>query len=160
MFFTIVCVFYCVGDWDDLQIELHVSLHDGFKIQFTGIVPVFLEFNVSIRSNGWKWSFSKTPKLWYGIKHVIKNGGRTYHFRLSFTWFFFKPNSVSSDQPSFAKCLRWLPEEAYVIRLLSIPILKASLNHRVGDWNWQPTCPWCLPLFAWHFDWQLDFLFS
>ena len=44
-FFTIGCVFYRVGDWDDLQIDLHVSLHDGFKIQFAGIVPVFLEFN-------------------------------------------------------------------------------------------------------------------
>ena len=38
-------MFYCVGDWDDLQIDLHVSLHDGFKKQFAGIVPVFLEFN-------------------------------------------------------------------------------------------------------------------
>ena len=37
-------MFYLVGDWDDLQVDLHVS-HDGFKIQFTGIVPVFLEFN-------------------------------------------------------------------------------------------------------------------
>ena len=45
MFFTTGCVFYRVGDWDDLQIDLHVSLHDGFKIQFAGIVPVFLEFN-------------------------------------------------------------------------------------------------------------------
>ena len=32
-------------DWDDLQTDLHVSLHDGFKIQFVGIVPVFVEFN-------------------------------------------------------------------------------------------------------------------
>ena len=38
-------MFYRVGDWDGLQIDLHVSLHDGFKIQFAGIVPVFLEFN-------------------------------------------------------------------------------------------------------------------
>ena len=45
MFFTIGCVFYRVRDWDDLQIDLNVSLHDGFKIQFAGIVPVFLEFN-------------------------------------------------------------------------------------------------------------------
>ena len=45
MFFTIGCVFYCVGDWDDMQIDLHVSLYDGFKIQFAGSVPV-LEFNV------------------------------------------------------------------------------------------------------------------
>ena len=45
MFFTTGCVFYRVGDWDDLQIDLHVSLHVGFKIQFAGIVPVFLEFN-------------------------------------------------------------------------------------------------------------------
>ena len=45
-FFTIGCVFYRVGDWGNLQIDPHVSLHDGFKIQFTGIVPVFLEFNV------------------------------------------------------------------------------------------------------------------
>ena len=37
-------MFYRVGDWDDLQIDLHVS-HVGFKIQFVGIVPVFLEFN-------------------------------------------------------------------------------------------------------------------
>ena len=39
-------MFYRVGDWDDLQVDLHVSLHVGFKIQFAGIVPVFLEFNV------------------------------------------------------------------------------------------------------------------
>ena len=45
MFFTIGCVFYRVGDWDDLQIDLHVSLHVGFEIQFAGVVPVFLEFN-------------------------------------------------------------------------------------------------------------------
>ena len=45
MFFTIGCVFYCVRDWDDQQIDLHVSIHDGFKIQFAGIVSVFLEFN-------------------------------------------------------------------------------------------------------------------
>ena len=38
-------MFYCVEDWDDLQIDLHVSFHDGFKIQFAGIIPVFLEFN-------------------------------------------------------------------------------------------------------------------
>ena len=24
------------GDWDDLKIDLHVNLHDGFKIQFVG----------------------------------------------------------------------------------------------------------------------------
>ena len=46
-FFTIGCVFYRGGDWDDPQIEPHVSLHDGFKIQSAGIVPVFLEFNDS-----------------------------------------------------------------------------------------------------------------
>ena len=45
VFFTIGCVIYRVGDWDDLQIDLHVSLLVGFKIQFAGIVPVFLEFN-------------------------------------------------------------------------------------------------------------------
>ena len=42
-------MFYRVGDWDDLQIDPHVSLHAGFKIQFAGIVPVFLEFNVNDR---------------------------------------------------------------------------------------------------------------
>ena len=40
-FFTIGCVFYRVRDWGDLQIDLHVNLHDGFKIQFAGTVPVF-----------------------------------------------------------------------------------------------------------------------
>ena len=45
VFFTIGCVFCCVGDWDDLRIDLYVSPHDGFEIQFAGIVPVFLEFN-------------------------------------------------------------------------------------------------------------------
>ena len=38
-------MFYRVGDWDDLQIDRHVSLHDGFKIQLAGIVSAFLEFN-------------------------------------------------------------------------------------------------------------------
>ena len=41
------CVFYHVGDWDDLQIDLRVSHYDDFKIQFAGIFPVFLEFNGS-----------------------------------------------------------------------------------------------------------------
>ena len=45
-FFAIGCVFYRVRDWDDLQIDPHVSLHGGFKIQFADIVSVFLEFNV------------------------------------------------------------------------------------------------------------------
>ena len=40
-FFTIGCVFHRVGDWDDLEIDLHVSLHVGSKLQFAGIVPVF-----------------------------------------------------------------------------------------------------------------------
>ena len=31
-FFTTGCVFYLVGDWDDLQIDPHVSLHDLFII--------------------------------------------------------------------------------------------------------------------------------
>ena len=31
--------------WDDLQIDPHVSLYESFKIQFAGIVPVFVEFN-------------------------------------------------------------------------------------------------------------------
>ena len=47
-FFIIDCVFYRVWDWDDLQTDLHVSLIVGFKVQFSCIVPVFLEFNVSI----------------------------------------------------------------------------------------------------------------
>ena len=38
-------MFYRVGDWDDLRIDLHISLHAGFKIQFAGIIPIFLEFN-------------------------------------------------------------------------------------------------------------------
>ena len=46
-FFTIGCVFYRGEDWDDPQIDPHVSLYDDFKIQFAGIVPVFLEFNGS-----------------------------------------------------------------------------------------------------------------
>ena len=35
--------FYRVGDWYDSQIDLHVILHVGFKMQFAGIVPVFLD---------------------------------------------------------------------------------------------------------------------
>ena len=46
-FFTIGCLFYHVGDWDDRYIDPHVSLRNGFKIKFAGIVPVLLEFNVS-----------------------------------------------------------------------------------------------------------------
>ena len=45
MFFAIGCVFYRLEDWDDLQIDLHVSRIVGFKRQFAGIVPVVLEFN-------------------------------------------------------------------------------------------------------------------
>ena len=43
--FTIGCVFVRVGDWDDLQVDQNVSFHVGFKIQFAGNVPVFLEFS-------------------------------------------------------------------------------------------------------------------
>ena len=43
--FATSCVFYRVGGWHDLKIDLHVNLHVGFKIQFADIVPVFLEFN-------------------------------------------------------------------------------------------------------------------
>ena len=38
-------MFYCVGDWDDLQVDEHVSLHVAFKRQFADIVLVFFEFN-------------------------------------------------------------------------------------------------------------------
>ena len=38
-------MFYGVGDFDDQQINLHVNLHVGFKIQFAGIISVFYEFN-------------------------------------------------------------------------------------------------------------------
>ena len=44
-FFAIGYVFYRVGDWDDVQIDLRASLHVGFKIQFAGIIPVILGFN-------------------------------------------------------------------------------------------------------------------
>ena len=48
-FFAIGCVFDRIGDCDDLQIDQHVSLrvslHVGLKIQFAGIVSVFLEFS-------------------------------------------------------------------------------------------------------------------
>ena len=41
-FFAIGCVLYRVGDWDDLEIDLHVSLHGGFEKRLADIVPVFL----------------------------------------------------------------------------------------------------------------------
>ena len=44
-FFATGCGFLSRRDWDDLYIDLHASLHVGFKIQFAGIVPVLLEFN-------------------------------------------------------------------------------------------------------------------
>ena len=56
MFFTTGCVFYRVGDWDDLQIDLHVSLHVGFKIQFVSIVPISLEFNDLCSLKGAPWT--------------------------------------------------------------------------------------------------------
>ena len=52
MLFTIGCVFYRVGDGVELQIDLHVSLYVGFKIQFAGIVSVFLEFNGGSTNTG------------------------------------------------------------------------------------------------------------
>ena len=45
VFAKVFIVLYRVGDWDDLHIDLYVSLRVGFKIQFAGIVPVFSEFN-------------------------------------------------------------------------------------------------------------------
>ena len=44
-------MFYCLGDWDDLQIDLHISFHVGFEIQFAGILPVFSEFSGSCPVN-------------------------------------------------------------------------------------------------------------
>ena len=49
MFFVIGCAFYRVGDWNDLQVDLHVSLHVSSKIQFAGFVPVFLEPNATLQ---------------------------------------------------------------------------------------------------------------
>lgn len=41
-------VFYCVRDRrGDPHIDLHDSLYDGIKIQFSVIVPVFIEFIVA-----------------------------------------------------------------------------------------------------------------
>ena len=68
-FFTIGCVFYRVGDWDDLQIDPYVSNHDGFKTQFAGIVPVFLEFNgrSKLPSTGGYLCFTSCPSKWLGV---------------------------------------------------------------------------------------------
>ena len=62
-FLTIGSVFYPVGDWDDPQIDPHV------KIQFAGIVPVFLEFNAigvptrGLRSNFLGWDLHTWSNL-------------------------------------------------------------------------------------------------
>ena len=40
---------YCIGDWDNLNTDLHVSLDVDFKIQFGGIAPFFLELNGSTK---------------------------------------------------------------------------------------------------------------
>ena len=40
-FFATGCVCYRVGDWDDLEVDLHVCLHVTFRLHFAGIVSVF-----------------------------------------------------------------------------------------------------------------------
>ena len=53
-------MFFYIGDWDDQQIDLNISLHVGFKIQFASIVPVILEFNglIGLAVLGFKLVFS------------------------------------------------------------------------------------------------------
>ena len=41
-------MFYHTGDWGDQLIDCYVSVDVGIKIQFIGIVPVILEFNVIV----------------------------------------------------------------------------------------------------------------
>ena len=41
-------MFYHTGDLDDQHIDFHVSLDVVIKIQFVGIAPVILEFNVIV----------------------------------------------------------------------------------------------------------------
>ena len=41
-------MFYHVGEWGDQPSDFHFSLDVGIKIQFIGIVPVILEFNVIV----------------------------------------------------------------------------------------------------------------
>ena len=48
MLLAIGQLFYHIGDWGDQHIDFHVSYDVGIKIQFIGIVPVILEFNVII----------------------------------------------------------------------------------------------------------------
>ena len=68
-FFAVGCVFYRVGDWDDLQIDPHVSLHNGFKKQFASIVPVFLELNAPDPPCRWSLpSAQQTRKQPFGAK--------------------------------------------------------------------------------------------
>ena len=48
MFFAIGCIFCRVEKWDDMQIDLHVSLHVDFTMQYVGILQDVLEFNVAV----------------------------------------------------------------------------------------------------------------
>ena len=95
-FFAIGCVFYCVGDLNDLQIDLHVSLHVGFKIRFAGIVPVFLEFNESTPlvnvahkmfrpSVTWRIHCRETmfPRQRFLVRPAPYNGCLAWHFLIS-----------------------------------------------------------------------------
>ena len=39
---------YHIGDWGVQHIDFHVILDVGIKIQFVSIVPVILEFDVTV----------------------------------------------------------------------------------------------------------------
>ena len=41
-------MFHRIGDWGDQHVDFHLSFDVDIKIQFIGIVPVILEFNVII----------------------------------------------------------------------------------------------------------------
>ena len=41
-------MFHHTGGWGDQHIDFHVNLDVIIKIQFLGIVPVILEFNVIV----------------------------------------------------------------------------------------------------------------
>ena len=60
-------------DWDDMQIDLKVNLHVGFKIRFECVVPVFLELN------GSKW-------------HVLFITSAEYKYVNTLQHFLFRPN--------------------------------------------------------------------
>ena len=108
-FSTIGCVFDRLGDWDDLQIDQHVNLHVGIKIQCGGISELnFHIWNANSQSFAWAKSEAKMAAHVENFGHQFQSSALMYvssrplhDFNLQFVF-----GSVSKTLSTMKKVLR------------------------------------------------------